>query len=175
MMKKLVLLAFAFLLFGCFQQESGGQVGEIRLSSPAFQENGAVPAEYTCDGVNVNPPLEISGVPNGTVSLALIAEDVDAPINAFDHWVMWNIPPNVTQIGRNSTPEGAALGGNGFGKTSYSGPCPPPNQAHRYVFRLYALDSRMDLVPPGSAKPRLVSAMQGHILAQTQLTGTYRR
>lgn len=131
----------------------------LTLTSSAFANNGAIPSKYTCDGANVSPPLAISGVPTGTKSLALTVEDPDAPGGTFTHWVAWKIPPSTTSIA-----EAAHLGTeepNGFGKPGYGGPC-PPNGLHHYVFTLYAMG---DEAPPSS----------GHVLAQTQLIGTYQK
>ena len=150
---------------------------KMNISSSAFSENGLIPAKYACDGQNVNPPLEFSGVPAGAKSLALTMDDPDVPKNllpsgVFDHWVVFNMPPDPTGIGENSTPPGVQ-GSNGAGKSAYTGPC-PPDREHRYFFKLYALDSMLDL-PAGATKAQVKAAVQGHILGQAQLIGRYNR
>lgn len=142
------------------------------LSSPAFKNNETIPSEYTCDGTNVSPQLTITGVPANTQSLALIVEDPDAPIGTVTHWIIWNIPPEKLQFDKGekiSYPQGITI----FGKTGYGGPC-PPSGIHRYFFKLYALDTMLDL-GDGSTKENLVQAMDGHILGQSTLMGKYSR
>lgn len=135
----------------------------MKLTSPAFQNNAVIPARYTCDGENVNPPLTISEVPAGTQSLALIVHDPDAPRGNWTHWLLWNIDPATTSIAENSVPAGAVQGVTDFGSAAWGGPC-PPSGTHRYIFTLYALDAKLDL-----------SAMQGHILEEAELVGNYQR
>ena len=144
----------------------------MKLSSPAFQHNGAIPSEFTCDGSGVSPPLTISDVPKNTKSLVLISDDPDAPVGTWDHWVSFNIPPSTTQIPKGTEPKGVA-GKNSWGKEGYGGPC-PPSGTHRYLFKLYALDIGLNL-PPGSAKKDIEIAMKGHIIEKTELTGLYKR
>jgi Raf kinase inhibitor-like YbhB/YbcL family protein len=145
----------------------------IQITSSAFKEGETIPAKYTCDGANVSPPLVWSGVPDGAKSLAVIADDPDAPVGTWVHWVLYDLP-----TGQNSLVEGvqgAGLQGiNDFRKTGYGGPCPPRGKPHRYIFKLYALDSLANL-KPGASKADLEKAMQGHILAQGQLMGRYGR
>ncbi len=143
----------------------------MKISSPAFSTE--IPAAYTCDGQNVNPPLTISELPAGTVSLALIVDDPDAPRGDWVHWLVWNIDPATTEIAENSVPSGAVQGTTDFGETAWGGPC-PPSGVHRYVFKLYALDAKLDL-PPSAKKSDLAAAMQTHILNQTELISTYSR
>ncbi len=145
----------------------------LRLTSPAFQHKGAIPLRYTCDGEESNPPLHIDGVPANAKSLALIMEDPDAPRGTFDHWVLWNIPPETQVIAENDWPEQARAGTNSFHRQTYGGPCPPSGM-HRYFFTLYALNTRLDL-PAGTDKHRLGEAMQGHVLDTAVLMGTYSR
>lgn len=145
----------------------------LRLSSPAFEHKGAIPLRYTCDGEETSPPLHIGGVPGNARSLALVMEDPDAPRGTFDHWVLWNIPPETQVIAENDWPEQARAGTNSFRKQTYGGPCPPSGM-HRYFFTLYALDTRLDL-PPGTDKHRLGEAMHGHVLDTAVLMGTYTR
>jgi len=148
-------------------------MSEFSLTSSAFGNNAPIPREYTADGRNVNPPLTISGVPAGAVSLALIMDDPDAPVGTWDHWIVWNIPPGTREIPADSVPAGAVQGANGWGRSNYGGPS-PPSGTHRYFFKLYALDTLLDL-KPGSRKQALERAMEGHIVAQTKLVGLYSR
>ncbi len=144
----------------------------MKLASPAFADNGAIPPEYTCDGADLSPPLVISDVPSNAKSLALIMDDPDAPMGTFVHWVVWNIPPETREIRKGSEPDGVQ-GRTDFRKLGYGGPC-PPSGTHRYFFKLYALDTKFSL-PEGSTKKDLERAMQGHIIEQVQLMGTYKR
>lgn len=148
----------------------------MQLISGAFKHNEQIPARYTCDGENINPPLLISDIPKRAESLALIMDDPDATGGrTFDHWLMWNIAPDTAEIKENSAPEGAIQGLTGFGKSGYGGSCPPRgNLAHRYVFKLYALDKKLEL-PAGSPKAELEKAMEGRILSQAVLIGKYGR
>ena len=134
-----------------------------------FQHEGQIPKECTCDGQDKIPPLEISAVPANAKSLALIVDDPDAPMGTWDHWILWNIPPNTKVVDR---PMGVA-GKNSWGKLNYGGPC-PPSGTHRYYFKLYALDLMLDL-PAGSNKKTLETAMKRHILAEAVLMGKYQR
>ncbi len=145
----------------------------MTLTSPAFSNNQPIPKKYTCDGEDINPPLEISKVPENTKSLVLIVDDPYAPFRPFTHWLVWNINPETTLIGENSLPEGAVQGVNDFGKNSYGGPC-PPSGIHRYYFKLYAIDILLNL-PPSSKKSALEKAITGHILDSAELIGTYQR
>lgn len=149
----------------------------MRLSSPAFSPNGIIPSLYTCEGDNVNPPLEISQVPEKAKSLVLIMDDPDVPQSVrsdrmWDHWVLFNIDPGTQKIAENSTPT-CLHGKTTFGHTRYGGPC-PPDREHRYFFKLYALDKKLELAS-GATKKEVERAMEGHILAQTQLMGRYEK
>ncbi|NOZ93447.1 MAG: YbhB/YbcL family Raf kinase inhibitor-like protein [Acidobacteria bacterium] len=148
-------------------------VTSFRISSPAFGEGQPIPADYTADGSDVNPPLEIRGVPAGARSLALIMDDPDAPRGTWVHWVVWNIPADTAMIPADSVPVGAVQGRNSWGRTAYGGPA-PPSGTHRYFFKLYALDTTLDL-PPSTDKAGLLAAMKGHVLGEAQLMGTYSR
>ena len=143
---------------------------ELTISSPVFKNNGFIPQKYTCDGNDVNPPLNIEGVPKETQSLALIVDDPDAPMGTWDHWVVWNIPP-AEKIMENSVPGTEGL--NDFRRRSYGGPC-PPSGTHGYFFKVYALDTRLDL-SPSSRKKDVERAMKGHVIAEGELVGLYRR
>lgn len=145
----------------------------FKISSPAFENNGMIPSTYTCDGTNINPPLKIEHVPREAKSLALVFDDTDAPRGSYVHWILWNIDPGVKEIKEHSVPDGAIQGTNDFKKQNYGGPC-PPRRSHRYVFKIYALDIRLDLSPL-STKADLEKAMKGHILGQAQWMGTYKK
>ncbi len=145
----------------------------IQLTSSAFMEGGNIPRRHTCDGEDFSPPLSWSGIPAGTVSLALIVDDPDAPRGDWVHWVLVDLPPDL-----NGLPEGVAgtgtAGKNDFGRLGYGGPCPPKGRNHRYYFKLYALDQTLGL-KSGATKEDVEAAMAGHILAQGELMGRYGR
>ena len=149
------------------------------LTSTAFGNGGEIPRRYTCDAADLSPALTWSGTPAETQSLALIADDPDAPVGTWTHWLIWNIPAKATLLPED-TPKielldnGARQGRNDFQRIGYGGPCPPPGKAHRYFFKLYALDARLDL-KPGAGKGELERAIKPHILAETQWMGTYKR
>jgi Raf kinase inhibitor-like YbhB/YbcL family protein len=145
----------------------------MTILTPVFKNGGKIPSQYTCDGDNINPLLEISDVPAEAKSLALIMDDPDSPSGAWLHWSVWNIDPKTAQIPENSVPAGAVQGPTSFGEAGYGGPC-PHSGTHRYFFRLYALDSELNL-PAGTGRSDLERALSGHILAQAELMGTYRR
>lgn len=145
----------------------------IQVTSSAFKDGETIPTKYTCDGANISPPLAWSTVPNGTLSLALIADDPDAPVGNWVHWVLYNIPAGQTALSEGVQNTGVQ-GTNSFRQTGYGGPCPPKGKPHRYFFKLYALDSPVNLKSSPS-KADLEKAMQGHILAQGQLMGRYGR
>jgi Raf kinase inhibitor-like YbhB/YbcL family protein len=153
-------------------QESVGEM-TITLTSSAFAEGETIPKKYSCDGDNVSPPLSWSDLPDGTMSLALIMDDPDAPAGTWVHWVLYNIPAD--QNGLIEGVRGVGIEGkNTSGKQSYGGPCPPRGPAHRYFFKIYALDTILDL-DTGATKADLERAMQGHILAQGELMGKFQR
>ena len=142
----------------------------LQVRSVAFSHGGHIPPTYTCEGENINPPLEVSDLPENTKSLALIVEDPDAPRGVYDHWVVWNIPPNEA-IAENS--RSGTSGKNSFGNNGYGGPC-PPSGSHRYFFKVYALDSNLD-IQAGSDKKMLQQAMKDHVLASGELMGHYQK
>lgn len=148
-------------------------MSKLAIASPAFLPNGMIPSKYTCDDADVNPPLSISDIPEKTRSLALIVDDPDAPMGTWVHWVVWNIGTGTKEIPENSVPPGALQGRNDFGKQGYGGPC-PPSGTHRYFFKLYALDSSLT-VKAGATKTQIEEAMKGHVLAQAELIGLYKR
>ena len=145
----------------------------MTLTSTAFLHDQAIPTKYTCDGDNVNPPLTISGVPRDTQSLALVVDDPDAPMGTWVHWTLWNIAPTAVEISENSVPEKATLGTTSNGQPGYGGPC-PPSGTHRYFFKLFALDTMIELDGKATVA-ELEETMKGHILAQTQLIGRFGR
>ena len=144
----------------------------MKLSSQTFENSGSIPLEYTCDGADVSPPLTFSDVPENAESLALIMDDPDAPMGTWVHWLIWNIPPNTTGFSKGENII-FLQGKNDFGKLYYGGPC-PPSGTHRYYFKLYALDTMLDLTA-GATKKQLEDAMKGHIVEEAQLMGTYSR
>ena len=145
----------------------------MKITSPAFQNNDTIPKKYTCDGDNVNPPLEISEVPVNTQSLVLIMDDPDAPVGTWVHWTIWNIDPKITKIEENSVPIKAVEGKTSFGNTGYGGPC-PPSGIHRYFFKLYALDIKPD-ISSSSKKDKLEETIKNHILDYAEIIGLYSR
>jgi hypothetical protein len=152
----------------------------LTLTSPAFTHNGAIPRQYTCDGVDLSPPLSWSGAPDGTKSLVLIVDDPDAPDPAapkmtWVHWVVYNIPPAVSGLeeGAKTLPAGARSGLNDWNRTGYGGPCPPIGR-HRYFHKLYALDTVLEGLD-APTKSDVEKAMKGHVLAQAELMATYER
>jgi Raf kinase inhibitor-like YbhB/YbcL family protein len=142
----------------------------MKITSSVFENKGKIPSKYTCDGENINPPLSFSEVPASTKSLALIVDDPDAPMGTFVHWVLYNIDPKTTEIKENSIPKSAEQGKSSSGESSYFGAC-PPSGAHHYHFKLYALDSVLNLDNPDKAT--LEKAKQGHIIEKAELTGLY--
>lgn len=138
-----------------------------------FEEGRRIPEKYTCDGDDINPPLEISDIPEKTKSMVIIVEDPDAQSKIWAHWVVWNIPPRTETIEEDSLPIGATQGVNDFGNKGYMGPC-PPSGIHRYRFKVYALNKTLSLASL-SEKADVERAMSGHIIAQTTLTGVYSR
>ena len=149
----------------------------MKLTSSVFSHEGKIPSKYTCDGDNINPPLNITDVPPGAKSLVLIMDDPDVPKTIredgmWDHWVVFNVPPSVREIAEGVEPPGTHGTGTG-GNESYLGPC-PPDREHRYFFKLYALEKELDL-PKGAKKRDVEKAMQGHIMAEAVLMGRYER
>jgi len=156
----------------------GGGTMKITVTSAVFQEGGMIPEKYTCDGADISPPLAWSAAPAGTKSIALICDDPDAPMGTWVHWVVCDIPSSVNGLPEHVPPlerleNGARQGANDFGKVGYGGPC-PPGGTHRYFFKLYALDVKLAL-SGRVTKERLRGAMGGHILAEGQLMGKYKR
>ncbi|HVP78643.1 MAG TPA: YbhB/YbcL family Raf kinase inhibitor-like protein [Thermodesulfobacteriota bacterium] len=175
-MKRLQISVLVFLqvfLFSYAMGQSGIKVEGLKLSCPAFENGAKIPKKYTCDGANVNPPLTIENVPSDTKSLALVFDDIEAPRGSYVHWILWNLAPDVKEIKEDSVPEGVVQGLNDFKKPNYGGPC-PPGRTHKYVFKIYALDTLLNLNPK-STKKDLEKLMEGHVLSRAQLTGLYKR
>jgi Raf kinase inhibitor-like YbhB/YbcL family protein len=150
----------------------------MKIASSAFQNNGAIPRKYTCDGDDVSPPIEWSEVPANARTVALICDDPDAPKHDFVHWVLFNVAPNAGAVPehvprRAELADGACQGTNDFGKVGYGGPC-PPSGTHHYRFTLYAVDTELR-VNPSARKEAVLAAMQGHVIESAQLTATYQR
>jgi Raf kinase inhibitor-like YbhB/YbcL family protein len=149
------------------------------LNSNAFEEGEPIPVRYTCRGENLSPFLTWVGVPDGTVSFALIVDDPDAPAGLFTHWVLFNIPSRISELEEGAgnqvqTAIGALHGKNDMNKNMYGGPCPPSGKPHRYQFTLYALDTTLDLAE-GVSRKQTLAALEGHVLARSTLTGTFKR
>jgi len=190
---ELILLVSALALLNCSSQRAQpervainppassptqDQNAAIKLTSSAFKEGEAIPRQHTCDGVNISPPLEWTGVPKTARTLAIIADDPDAPGGTWVHWVVYNLPADIIGLVENlpateNLKAGGLSGKNDFGNAGYGGPC-PPSGTHRYFFKIYALDGELPL-KAGATKAEVEKAMEGHILAQGQLMGTYRR
>ena len=145
----------------------------MKITSPAFENDRSIPVKYTCDGEDINPPLEISGVPEQAQSLVLIIDDTDAPLGSFIHWLVFNINPAISQIEENMIPAGAIEGKTSFGGHAYGGPC-PPSGAHHYHFKLFALDIKLDL-DNNASKQDVENAMENHLLDWTEIIGLYQR
>jgi Raf kinase inhibitor-like YbhB/YbcL family protein len=161
------------------RDSQGERAMPFTVKSTAFPNGGAIPKKYTCDGADLSPELTWEDVPAGTQSLALIADDPDAPMGTWTHWLIWNIPAKATLLPEdtpkvNLLDNGARQGGNDFKRIGYGGPCPPPGKLHRYHFKLYALDTRLE-VKAGAVRSELEPAIKTHILSQTQWMGTYGR
>jgi Raf kinase inhibitor-like YbhB/YbcL family protein len=178
-------LWFAIALFGCLMTASCADNNKppntmsIQITSTAFSEGQPIPAKYSCEGRDISPPLKWTNAPANTKSFALIADDPDAPVGTWVHWVLYDLPPATTELAEDTPksqflPGGAKQGLNSWPRLGYGGPCPPPGKPHRYFFKLYALDKMLDL-KPGATKKDVEAAMKGHILAEGQLMGTYQR
>lgn len=151
----------------------------VQVTSPAFAEGGSIPSKYTCDGQDVSPPIKWNSVPDGTQSIALIADDPDAPNGTWVHWVVYDLPPSLRELPEKVPSDEEILGNGGrqgitdFGRIGYGGPC-PPSGTHRYYFKVYALDRVLGL-SPGATKGQLLKAMEGHLLAEGHLMAKYAR
>ena len=186
MLKNVVVLVIMAISLFCsckdseqtYSEAAGGKKMEIKITSSAFEDGGLIPAKYTCDGSDISPPLQWEAVPEGTKSIALICDDPDAPMGTWVHWVIFGLPAETRELAENipadeTLPNGAKQGISDFGRIGYGGPC-PPSGTHRYFFKIYALDTELDLAA-GASKRELLKAMEGHILSQGQLIGKYKR
>ena len=185
LLTKLTLaLGLVLLLAACSGNDAGSEPPEpvggetIELTSAAFDQGSTIPRQYTCDGADLSPPLNWSGVPAGAKSLALVVDDPDAG-GTWVHWVVYDIPVGASELSEGASSDigdqlGATNGTNDFRRTGYGGPCPPDGPAHRYFFKLFALDTVLEL-GPGATKSELLRAMEGNVTAQGTLMGTYRR
>jgi len=183
----LMMILFTFILSACGAGSSpstpsdeslpeGEQDMSFKMTSPAFAQGEPIPQKYACNGQEVSPPLQWDDVPQTTQSLALIMDDPDAPAGTWVHWVLYNLPAGTRALSENippdiSLPDGSRHGKNSWGRFGYGGPC-PPSGVHRYFFKLYALDIKPDL-PAGASKEQLLATMEGHILGQAEVMGTY--
>ena len=183
-MRRTIALAlpcsFLLLAVACRSgHASGGAAMKLELSSNSFSSGGNIPRQFTCDAEDRSPELHWSKPPDGTRSIALIADDPDAPVGTWVHWVLFNLPPDTQSLPEgvpktDSLENGASQGTNDFGNVGYGGPCPPPGKPHRYFFKLYALDSPLSL-KAGAKKADVERSMKGHILAQGECMGRYGR
>ncbi|RMF89683.1 MAG: YbhB/YbcL family Raf kinase inhibitor-like protein [Methanobacteriota archaeon] len=177
-----MVLVMAITTSGCLSQQKDKEViyvQTITLTSTAFEEGGTIPLQHTCDGEDISPSLSWEGIPHGTRSLALIMDDPDAPAGTWVHWVIYNIPGDRAGLpegvpAEESLADGTLQGTNDFRRIGYGGPCPPRGPPHRYYFKLYALDTALDL-PAGASKAELERAMDGHIIGRGELMGRYGR
>lgn len=176
MMTSTFILLLLFSINHLWPQRSGTM--SFSLKSAAFAEGTAIPKKHSCDGADVSPALEWSGAPAGTKTLALIADDPDAPVGTWTHWIAWNIPPDHSlpeNLRKTETlADGTRQGKNDFRRVGYGGPCPPPGKPHRYFFKLYALDTKLDL-KPGSSRSELDTAIKGHVLGHAEVMGKFGR
>ncbi len=170
-MRKAIIAAASAILLAVIASFAA-EGARMKVTSSAFQEGGNIPSKFTCDGGDTSPPLQIAEVPSGAKSLVLVADDPDAPSGVFTHWLVWNIPPQTNSIAEGSGPKGVH-GTNDFGKSGYGSPC-PPSGAHRYYFRVFALDRELAL-PAGAKRNQVDAAMKGHVIAQGELVGRYAR
>jgi len=166
------VIAARLLLAVSLALTAKGAPMSIKIESTAFSEGGSIPRPHTCDGKDVSPPLAWSGVPESAKSLVLICDDPDAPSKTWVHWVLFNIPPRIRELPEAVSGVGTQ-GRNDFQKPGYGGPC-PPSGTHRYLFKLYALDTELKLAA-GATKAEVEAAMKGHALAEGKLTGKYAR
>ncbi len=147
----------------------------LAITSPGFEQGQTIPDQFTCDGQDISPALQWVNAPEGIQSFVLIMDDPDAPMGTWDHWVLFNLPADTAGLPENvqELPTGTRVGGNSWGRNDYGGPC-PPDRRHRYFFKLYALDTMLDL-PDGIDKSSVEAAMGGHIMATAELVGNYNR
>jgi hypothetical protein len=166
----LFLLPALFIVAGVSLAGAAEGEAKMKLKSPEFEHNGTIPKKFTCEGNDISPALSIEGMPEKAQSLALIVDDPDAPMGTWIHWVVFDIPP-AAEIKENTIP--GKQGSNDFGRNNYGGPCPPTG-THRYFFKLYALDAKLNL-KEGVSSRDLEKAMEGHVLDKAELIGLYKR
>ena len=170
---KAPILSLVFVASTAYAMPADQDPAQLEVSSPAFNANQSIPAEYTCEGAGVAPALNWSTPPAGTRTVALLVEDPDAPNGAFTHWLVTDISPRMTHLAKGgATPAGAFAANNDKGKVGYVGPCPSDGATHHYHFHVYALDIALD---QHLARSAFSSAIQGHVLAQGELVGTYEK
>jgi Raf kinase inhibitor-like YbhB/YbcL family protein len=174
---KLLVIAWFWVCVGLCA--ASGEPSKLTVTSAAFESGQPIPVKYSCQADDTSPPLKWEGAPASTKSFALICDDPDAPGGTWVHWVIYNQPPDAPALPENTAksetlPNGAAQGRNSFGNIGYGGPCPPGGKAHRYFFKVYALDVALTLKEHPDNE-RLLASMKGHIVAQGQLMGTYQR
>lgn len=174
-----ISISFLMSLIRIASGSAGGPPMQLAISSPAFSHGGSIPKKFTCDGPDLSPQLAWSESATATKSFALLVDDPDAPVGNWNHWTAWNLPATSRGLPEGVSKDarladGAEQGRNDFGKTGYNGPCPPPGKPHRYYFKLFALDTNLDL-KAGSRKKELEAAMKGHVLTQAEWMGTYGR
>ncbi len=180
MKSKILIIMLLITASGCIAQNTEViKVKSIRISSPAFADGERIPAKYTCEGENVSPELSWEDLPAETKSIALISDDPDAPGGTFVHWVLYNIPPEKRGLPegvpkKDTLADGSIQGMTNFGRPGYGGPCPPPGRPHRYFFKLYALDKKLELTA-GASKSDVERTMEGHMLGKGELMGLYER
>ncbi len=177
-MKKSYSLLFITLLFTILIFAGGNKLKKINLYSNNFENNGYIPTKYTCEGKDISPQLHWEGIPDGTKSIAIICDDPDAPMGTWVHWVIYNIPPESNSLKEDfpkvsKTESGILQGINDFRRIGYGGPCPPPGKPHRYFFKIYALDTTIDV--KNLTKEKLLEKMEDHILGYGELIGLYKR
>jgi len=182
--RKLAALFILLVASGAIVSKSnlfagGKSAMAFKVKSSAFGSGAEIPKKFTCEAADVSPALEWSEAPAKSASFALIADDPDAPVGTWVHWVLWNLPASAQSLPegvakREQLDDGTRQGRNDFRKIGYNGPCPPPGKPHRYFFRLYALDAKLDLAP-GATRQELDAAMKGHILGEAEYMGTFRR
>jgi hypothetical protein len=182
-MKPFLVLVLAWTLTSCANAPAASTATEeahmtLVVSSSAFAAGQQIPDQYSCKGTGISPPIAWSGAPKETKSLALIMDDPDAPMGTFVHWVIFNVPPDSSGLpeavpATSRLPDGTLQGANSAGRTGYTGPC-PPSGTHRYFFKLYSLDAVLEPAS-GAGKEQLLKHMQGHILAQGELMGTFKK
>jgi Raf kinase inhibitor-like YbhB/YbcL family protein len=173
--KLLLILSVCLLLTGCLSVPANfnNPIHMIKISSPSFTVGGLIPTDFTCDGTDINPEIDLADIPADAKSLVLIVDDPDSVGGNWTHWLAFNLDPKTVRIGQDSKPAGTNFGLNDFKEVSYRGPC-PPSGSHRYFFRIFALDKELDL-GDGAKRDEVEQAMTGHILDQGEFYGSYQR